>query len=287
MDEFRMDSFNSDQRNTIDRRVFLGKLSLMSGSLAAFLVLPPVLKTHMVWANMISADDPRLETKTLTYTGATGDVNAYFAKPKGDDKLPGVVVIHENRGLNAHIKDVTRRIAVEGFQALAPDALSPAGGTPDEQDRAVKMIGELDPEKTTEDFTAAVKYLAQHPFSTGKVGVVGFCWGGAMANQMAVRVPELAAAVPYYGRQPAVEDVPKINAPLLLHYAGLDERINKGIPEYEEALKSAGKDYTIYMYDGAAHAFNNDTNPERYNPEAAKLAWQRTIAFLKEKLKTP
>jgi carboxymethylenebutenolidase len=218
--------------------------------------------------------------------GATGEVRAYFARPKGNVKLPGVVVIHENRGLNPHIEDVTRRIALEGFQAVAPDALSPMGGTPEDFEKAIKMIGQLDGQSTMKNFTAAVQYLKTHSLSTGKIGVVGFCWGGAMANQVAVNSPDLIAAVPYYGRQPAIGDVQKIKASLLLHYAGIDEAINKGIPPYEEALKKASVDYKLYMYDGAKHAFNNDTNAERYNKEAAGVAWKRTIDFLNKKLKT-
>ncbi len=221
----------------------------------------------------------------INYPGATGDVRAYLARLKGEAKLPGVIVIHENRGLNPHIEDVARRVALEGFLAIAPDALSPLGGTPADEDKARTLIGQLDAESNTKNYVAAVQYLKTHPQSTGKVGVVGFCWGGAAANQVAVNSPDAAAVVPYYGRQPASEDVPKIKASLLLHYAGLDEGINKGIPAYEAALKGASVDYTLYLYEGANHAFNNDTNAERYNKEAAELAWKRTIAFLKEKLK--
>jgi carboxymethylenebutenolidase len=196
-----------------------------------------------------------------------------------------VVVIHENRGLVPHIEDVARRVALEGYLALAPDALSPLGGTPADLDKARSMIQTLDNQSNLQNFLAAVRYLKTHPASTGKVGVVGFCWGGAVANQLAVHAPDLNAAVPFYGRQPASEDVPKIKASLLLHYAGLDEGINKGIPAYEAALKKASIDYKIYMYDGANHAFFNDTNAERYNKDAAQLAWQRTLLFFKEKLK--
>jgi carboxymethylenebutenolidase len=220
-----------------------------------------------------------------TTRGETGEVRAYLARLKGDEKLPGVVVIHENRGLNPHIEDVNRRVAVEGFLAVAPDALSPVGGTPKDQDEARSLINKLDGPSTLKNFTAAVTYLKTHTQSTGKVGVVGFCWGGAMANQVAVNSPDAAAAVPFYGRQPAAEDVPKIKASLLLHYAGLDERINEGIPAYEAALKAASVDYKLYVYEGAKHAFNNDTNAGRYHKEAAELAWKRTILFLKEKLK--
>jgi carboxymethylenebutenolidase len=196
-----------------------------------------------------------------------------------------VIVIHENRGLNPHIEDVGRRVALEGFITIAPDALSPLGGTPEDTDEARSLIGKLDAKDTVKDFVAAVEYLKTHPQSTGKVGVMGFCWGGGMSNQIAVNSPDLAAAVPFYGRQPAAEDVPKIKAALLLHYAGLDERINAGILAYEAALKAASVKYKIHMYAGAGHAFFNDTGG-RYHEDAANLAWKRTITFLKKKLKT-
>lgn len=270
---------------TINRRDFLKKLASLAGGAAAAWAMLPILENGKARAAIIPADDARLETRNQSYAGASGEVKAYWATPKGSPKLPGVVVIHENKGLHPHIEDVARRIALEGFTAMAPDALSPRGGTPPDTAAAVKMIRELDKEKTTGDFLAAVKYLDAHPGCTGKVGVVGFCWGGAMSNQMAVRSPELDAAVPYYGRQAAAEDVPKIKAALLLHYGGEDERINKGIGAFETALKKAGVAYELHVYVGAKHAFNNDTNPERYHPEAAKLAWQRTIAFFKDTLK--
>lgn len=236
-------------------------------------------------AEIIKPDDSRLITETVRYAGASGPMIAYMARPKGKKKLPAVIVIHENRGLQPHIKDVTRRMALEGFVALAPDALSPLGGTPENPSEAGPMFQKLDYEKTKQDFAAAVAYLKTNPQTTGKVGCTGFCWGGAMTNHVAVNAPDLNAAVPYYGGQPKSEDVPKIKAPLLLHYAGNDERINKGIPEFEAALKNANKEYQLYMYEGAAHAFNNDSNPERYNKEAADLAWKRTIDFFKKKLK--
>jgi len=271
---------------SLDRREFLKKLSIVAGSAAAANALLPLLERRAAEAQVTAKDDARLVTEYIHYPGETGDVRAYLARPKGDTKRPGVLVIQENRGLNAHIEDVTRRTALEGFLAVAPDALSPLGGTPQDEDKAVALIGQLDKGKNIKNYLAAVAYLKTHPLSTGKVGVMGFCWGGGMANQMAVHSPDVVAAVPYYGSAPATEDVPKIKASLLLHYAGLDERINKGIPAYEEALKKASVDYKIYVYEGAQHAFNNDTSPARYNKDAANLAWQRTIAFLKEKLKT-
>lgn len=227
-----------------------------------------------------------LYTEDTEYPGETGQVRAYLARPKGETRCPAVVVIHENRGLQPHIKDVTRRVASEGFLAMAPDGLSPLGGTPEDEDEARSLIRELDSSETVKNFVAAVQYLQTHPLSTGKVGCTGFCWGGGMTNQVAVHSPDLSAAVPYYGMQPAAEDVPKIKAPMLLHYAGMDERINAGIPAFEEALEQAGVEFRTYIYEGAQHAFNNDTSEARYHREAAELAWQRTIAFLKEKLET-
>jgi carboxymethylenebutenolidase len=269
----------------MDRRTFMKKLTVLVGSVAAANAMLGLLKNNDAHAAMIAKDDPRLESEALEYDSATGKVRAVFNRPKGASKLPGVVVIHENRGLNPHIEDVNRRVALEGFLSLAPDALSPVGGTPADSDKAREMIRGLDQKSTLENYLAAVQFLRTHSMSTGKVGVVGFCWGGAMANQVAVNDPQLTAAVPYYGRQPAAEDVPKIKASLLLHYAGLDERINKGIPSYEAALKASGTDYKIYMYKDAQHAFNNDTNAARYNKEAAEIAWTRTMSFLTEKLK--
>jgi carboxymethylenebutenolidase len=286
MDKKVVDLYDEYNHGLLDRREFLKRLAMVAGGIVAANSLLAVLENNSARADLVSKDDPRLFTEDIKYKGATGDVRAKLARPKGDGKVPGVIVIHENRGLNAHIADVTRRIALEGFVALAPDALSPVGGTPEDENKAAALIGQLDQQSTIKNYVAAVQYLKTHPISTGKVGVVGFCWGGAMANQVAVNSPDVSAAVPYYGRQPAAEDVPKIKASLLLHYAGLDEGINKGIPEYEAALKKASIDYKLYMYTGAQHAFNNDTNTERYNKEAAQLAWGRTIAFFKEKLKT-
>ena len=285
MDQKIIDLYDEYTHELLDRREFLRRLSILAGSTAAAIALLPLLENNDARAEIVPKDDPRLQTEYIKYPGATGDVRAYFARPKGNEKLPGVVVIHENRGLVPHIEDVTRRVALEGFLAIAPDALSPLGGTPEDPEKAPALIRKLDAKSTTENYVAAVRYLKTHPASTGKVGVVGFCWGGAMANQVAVNSPDVLAVVPYYGRQPATEDVPKIKASLLLHYAGLDEGINKGIPAYEAALKKASVDYKMYMYEGAKHAFNNDTTPDRYNKEAAQLAWQRTISFLKEKLK--
>lgn len=272
---------NYDKNSHLDRRIFLGRMSfIFGGVLAAFSAgLPRKLQ-----AEIVSPDDERLVTESIEYPGETGKVRAYVARLKEDKKYPAVVIIHENRGLNSHIKDVTRRMALEGFLAMAPDALSPLGGTPEDSDVARSKLGELDYQSTVKDFVAAVEYLKTLPLSTGKVGCTGFCWGGAMTNQVAVHCKDLLAAVPYYGRQPEDADVPKIKAALLLHYAGNDERINAGIPAFEQALKKASIEYQIFMYEGASHAFNNDTSEARYDKKSAELAWKRTVAFFKEKL---
>ncbi len=285
MDQKIIDLYDEYTHGLLDRREFLKKLSMLAGGTAAAIALLPLLENNHAKAEVVPKNDSRLYTDYIKYPGATGEVRAYLVRPKGDEKLPGVVVIHENRGLVPHIEDVTRRVALEGFLAIGPDALTPLGGTPEDPDKAPPLIQKLDSKSTIENYVAAVRYLKTHPLSTGKIGVVGFCWGGAMANQVAVNSPDVIAVVPYYGRQPASEDVPKIKASLLLHYAGLDEGINKGISAYEADLKKASIDYKMYMYEGAQHAFNNDTNPARYNKEAAQFAWQRTISFLKEKLK--
>jgi carboxymethylenebutenolidase len=285
MDQKIIDLYDEYIHGLLDRREFLKKSSILTGGTAAASALLPFLENSYAKAEVVPKNDPRLNTDDIKYPGATGDVRASLARPKGDEKLPGVIVIHENRGLVPHIEDVTRRVALEGFLALAPDALSPLGGTPEDPNKAPSMIQALDNQSNIRNFLAAVRYLMTHPASTGKVGVVGFCWGGGIANQLAVNSPELIAVVPFYGRQPAPEDVPKIKASLLLHYAGIDEGINRGIPAYEAALKNASIEYKIHMYEGAQHAFLNDTNAERYNKEAAQLAWQRTISFFKEKLK--
>lgn len=284
MDQRTTDLYDEYTKGSIDRRGFLKKLAVIAGGAAAASALLPQLERNYVMAEVVAKDDPRLHIEDIKYPGETGDVLAHLARPKGDKKLPAVIVIHENRGLNPHTEDVARRVALEGFLAIAPNALSPLGGTPEDADEARSLMGKLDGEETVKNFVAAVKYLKTHPQSTGKVGVMGFCWGGGMSNQLAVNSPDLAAAAPFYGRQPAAEDVPRIKASLLLHYAGNDRRINAGIEAYEAALKAASVDYKVYVYEGAGHAFFNDTS-SRYHEEAAKLAWERTIAFFKKKLK--
>ncbi len=267
----------------VGRREFVtGAIDLVGGAAVAAALLPAI----RAQADIVPKDDPRLHTEWIRYPTPSGEMRAYLARQKEEKKRPAVIVIHENRGLTPHIQDVARRMALEGFLTLAPDALSPIGGTPEDTSQVPALIGKLDTETTARNFVAAVQYLKTHPLSTGKVGCTGFCWGGGMTNQVAVRSPDLIAAVPYYGMQPPLQDVPKIKAALLLQYAGSDERIYRGIPAFEKALKEAKVEYKIYIYEGAQHAFNNDTNPQRYNKEAADLAWKRTIAFFKEKLQT-
>jgi carboxymethylenebutenolidase len=276
----RIDNLINDyKRGGIDRREFLKKLTLYAGSTATAMALFPSAD----WSSM-QENDPDLVTEFIKYKGETGDMKAYLARPKASKKYPAVIVIHENRGLVPHIRDVNRRMAKEGFLSLAPDALSPVGGTPDDITNVGDLFKQLKSEETTKNFVAAVKYLKTHPNSNGKVGCTGFCWGGAMTNQVAVNSADLNAAVPYYGRQPSAEDVAKIKAPIMAHYAENDQGINSGIPAFEEALKKAGIEYHIFSYPGTGHAFNNDTNPTRYNEQAAKLAWKRTVDFFKEKL---
>jgi carboxymethylenebutenolidase len=279
------DLYDDFRTGKTDRRDFIKKLAVFAGSTAAAMALIPVLEENSSRDAERQQDDPDLITEFIKYPGETGDMRAYLAVPKIGKKFPAVIVIHENRGLVPHIQDVTRRMAKEGFLAMAPDALSPVGGTPDDISTVGALFKQLNSEQTTKNFVAAVKYLETHPKSNGKVGCTGFCWGGALTNQVAVNSPELDAAVPYYGRQPSADDVAKIKAPVLAHYAENDSGINAGIAAFEETLKKNNKEYQIFTYPGTGHAFNNDSNPDRYNEQAAKLAWQRTIAFFKDKLK--
>jgi carboxymethylenebutenolidase len=285
MDQKITTIYNEYRQGQTNRRDFIRKLAMFAGSTAAALALLPVLEENSLKASASFQDDPDLLTEFITYPAFTGDMKAFMARPKSGKKFPAVIVIHENRGLVPHIREVAKRMAKEGFLAIAPDALSPVGGTPEDVTNVGELFKQLKPEETTKNFVAAVKYLKTNPMSNGKVGCTGFCWGGAMTNQVAVNAPDLDAAVPYYGRQPAAEDVAKIKAPIMAHYAGNDQGINAGIATFEEALKANKKEYQIFMYEGANHAFNNDSNPQRYNEEAAKLAWGRTIGFFKEKLK--
>ncbi|MBX7125000.1 MAG: dienelactone hydrolase family protein [Cyclobacteriaceae bacterium] len=284
MDQKIIDLFDEYTHRPLKREEFLRRLASLTGSTAAALAVLPLLEVNYAHAQTLDEQDDRFKTERIIYPGSEGDMKGYLAYPSKGPKAGGVIVIHENRGLNPHIEDVTRRMALAGFVALAPDGLSPLGGTPENADQARDMFQKLDPAKTTANFSAGFDYLASRGLTNGKFGCVGFCWGGGMANNLAVNRPDLKAAVPFYGRQPAATDVPRIKAALQLHYAGMDERINAGIEPFETALKAAGVPYQLFVYPDAQHAFHNDTAPTRYNEAAAKLAWSRTIDFLREKL---
>lgn len=280
-----IDAYDEYTHLTLDRRGFMDKLTRLAGSGAAAAVIAPLLSANAAAAAIVAADDPRVKAQDVTYPGRSGPVKAYLARPaKQDGKTGAVIVVHENRGLNDHIRDIARRVAVEGFVALAPDLLSSLGGTPNDEDKAREMISQLDAGRTVADAMGAIAFLKSDADANGKVAAIGFCWGGGMVNQMAVHAPDLAAAVAYYGMQPKAADVPNIEASLLLHYAGLDERIDAGIDAFRAALDANKKDYKIFVYDGVNHAFNNDTSAARYDKKAADLAWERTVTFLKQKL---
>jgi len=280
-----IDAYDEYTHLTLDRRRFMERLTALAGSGAAAAAIAPLLAASSASAEMIAADDARLNARDVVYGGSSGEMKGYLVRPKDETgPLGSVVVIHENRGLNPHIRDVARRMALEGFIALAPDFLSPSGGTPDDEDKARDMIGKLDPAVTVADAEASLQFLAGLDGANGKVGAIGFCWGGGLVNRLATKSPELKAAVAYYGAQPPAKDVPAIKAALLLHYAGLDERINAGIDAYRKALEENGKSFEIHVYDGVNHAFNNDTSAARYDKAAADLAWQRTVAFLKKNI---
>jgi carboxymethylenebutenolidase len=284
MDQKFIDLYDRYTHGGLSRRSFFDRLAALAGGTAAASALLAMLENNYAHADMVPEDDPRVKGETITFKAGAQDVSGYLVGPAADGKYPSVVVVHENRGLNPHIKDVARRLAVAGNLALAVDFLSPVGGTPTDEDKAREMIGTLQAGDVTSWAQGAVAYLRSNAKSNGKVGAVGFCWGGGVIGRLAVADPTLDAGVVYYGQQPPAEDVAKIKAPLLLNYAGMDERINGGIPAFEEALKKNNKDYTLYMYEGANHAFNNDTNEARYNKEAADLAWGRTLEFFKQHL---
>jgi carboxymethylenebutenolidase len=286
MDQRIIDLYDSFTHGGINRREFLDRLAQIAGSSAAALALLPLLQNDYARAAMVAPDDARLAIDTIAYDAAGEPIKGYLARLKSKGKRPAVIVIHENRGLNPHIQDVARRVALEGFLAYAVDMLSPLGGTPADEDEARDMISTLNPDQTTRRIAAAVPFLERHAESTGKVGIVGFCWGGGIVNRVAVLAPDLKAGVIYYGLQVPADQVTAIQAPLLLHYAGLDQRVNAGIAAYEAALKANNKRYTMYVYPDVNHAFNNDTS-NRYDKPAADLAWSRTIAFFKENLGAP
>lgn len=279
--------FDGYIHGAIGRREFLDRAARYAvGGFTAAAMLES-LKPDYALAQQVAKDDARIKTEYLTYPSphGSGTMRGYLARPaNAAGRLPGVVVIHENRGLNPYIEDVARRLAIEGFVAFAPDALAPAGGYPGDDEKAAQLFAKLDPAKRTEDLLAAAAYLKSRPECSGTIGAVGFCFGGTIVNTMAVRMPDLAAAVPFYGAQPTAAEAARIKAPLQLHYAALDERVNAGWPAFEAALKANGVRYQMFMYPGTNHGFHNDTTP-RYDAAAAKLAWSRTIAFLKEHLK--
>jgi carboxymethylenebutenolidase len=281
------DLYDDYAHNRIGRRQFLDKLSTYAVGGITLMSLLSFIMPDYENKLQISQDDPRLTTDFVTYNSPDGggEIRALLAKPAdATSKLPGIVVVHENRGLNPHIEDVCRRAALAGFIAIAPDALTPLGGYPGNDDEGRELQSQRDRDEMLQDFIAAYEYLNGHEDCTGKVGVVGFCFGGWISNMMAVKIPGLSAAVPFYGGQPPVETVGNIQAPLLIHYAALDTRVNEGWPEYEAALKAENKLYKAYIYPDVNHGFHNDTTP-RYDRAAAELAWQRTIDFFKEHLK--
>jgi len=284
MEQKIIDLYDRYTHGGMSRRAFFEKLAVLAGGTAAAAALLAALKSNYALADTVAENDPRIVGETVTFKAGDQDLSGYLVKPAADGKFPSVVVVHQNRGLNPHIKDVARRLAVAGYLTLAVDFLSPIGGTPADEEKAREMNGSLDPGDVTTWAQGAVAYLHQHPSGNGKVGAVGFCWGGGVIGRLAVADPTLDAGVVFYGAQPPADEVPNIRAPLQLHYAGLDERIDAGIPAFEDALKKSGKEFTIHMYEGANHAFTDDTQAARYNKAAADLSWDRTLAFFQKHL---
>ncbi|MEW6126826.1 MAG: dienelactone hydrolase family protein [Acidobacteriota bacterium] len=282
-----LDLFHEYQHGDIDRRAFLDRLGkFATGGLTAMAIFES-LKPNYAWAQQVPLDDKRIKTayENVPSPAGNGAIRGYLARPVKNGKLPVVLVIHENRGLNPYIEDVARRLALANFIAFAPDGLTSVGGYPGSDEKGAAAFRTVDGKKMTEDFVAAAKWLKGRPDSTGKLGAVGFCFGGGMVNQLAVRLgADLNAGAAFYGRQAGADDVPKISAPLLLHYAGNDQGVNAGIAAYETALKANNKMYTVYMYEGKQHGFHNDTTP-RYDAESAKLAWTRTLDFFNKYLR--
>ena len=282
-----LDLFHEYQHGDIDRRKFLDRARRFAVGGVTAMALFESLKPNYAWAQQVPKDDSRLklEYATVPSPQGNGTVRGYLARPANTSgKLPGVLVIHENRGLNPYIEDVARRFAVANFVAFAPDGLTSVGGYPGDDEKGAVKFREVDGPKMVEDFVASAGWLKARPDCTGKIGVVGFCFGGGIANTLAVRIPDLGAAVPFYGRQPSAEDTAKIKAPLMLHYAGNDQGVNAGWPAFEAALKTNNKKYEAFVYEGTQHGFHNDTTP-RYDEAAAKLAWQRTLDFLNKNLR--
>jgi carboxymethylenebutenolidase len=277
MDQKIINLYDEYTHKPLKRSEFIRRLVLLTGSTVAAMAILPLIEVNQAHAAVTKEDD--LFTEKISYAGVPNEMQAYVVRPREEKKYPAIIIIHENRGLNAHIEDVARRAAKAGYLAIAPNALSALGPLPATEDEARAKFQELKPENNLQNFINVFDYLAKRKDFNGNAGCVGFCWGGAMANNLAVNVPALKAAVAFYGRQPANEDVSKIKAAVQLHYAGLDERVNAGIPAYEEALKKNSTSYELYMYDGVNHAFHNDTAGVRYNEAAAKLAWQRSMEF--------
>jgi carboxymethylenebutenolidase len=285
MDRRILDLYDEYTHAPLARRDFLERLATLAGGMGSALTLLPLLQANKAAAAQVPADDQRLEAERVSFPGQDGELRGYLARPAGTKQLPAVIVIHENRGLNPHIEDVARRAALAGFVALAPDFLSRMGGTPENEDQAREQIGKLDPDWTLKAAVSAADWLRAGERSTGRVGAVGFCWGGGLVGRLATADPKLTAGVVFYGRVPPLADVPKIKAQLLLNYAGKDERINADVPAFQKALDEAGVRYTLHTYEGVEHAFHNDTSAARYNAEAAQLAWQRTVEFFDRTLK--
>ncbi len=284
-DQGLLDLYDFYAHGLMSKREFLDRAAKYTvGGLTAAALLD-MLSPEYALAEQVTFTDPDIVPEYITYPSPNGhgEVRGYLVKPVGEGPFPAVLVVHENRGLNPYIEDVARRVAKAGFMALAPDGLTSVGGYPGNDDKGRELQATVDGTRLMNDFFAGAEHLLAREDGTGKVGCVGFCYGGGVCNALAVAYPELAASVPFYGRQASTEDVPKIEAPLLLHYAGLDERVNAGWPDYEAALKANGKTYTAHIYDGVNHGFHNDTTP-RYDAEAAELAWSRTIAFFTEHL---
>ena len=285
MDQRIIDLYDEYTHKPLTREVFLSRLSVLTGSMTAALAILPSIEVSQAHAGTVLQQDERITTERVSYAGDGTEMKAYLTMPRGVRQAAAVMVVHENRGLNAHIEDVTRRIALAGFVGFAPDALSVFGGAPADADQARELFTKLDPLKNLNNFLKGFDYLKTRKECNGKTGVVGFCWGGALANQLAVHRSDLRAAVAFYGKQPDAADVPRIKARLMLHYAGTDDRINAGMKAYEEALVAAKIPYMQYVYEGTQHAFHNDTAPTRYNEPAARLAWDRTLSFFRDELK--
>jgi carboxymethylenebutenolidase len=285
MDQRIIDLYDEFVHVHFDRRLFLDRATKVLGSAAAAAAALPLLQSNYALAEVIKSDDARIKTERVTFKGASGDLKAYFAAPQKSGKRGGIVVVHQNRGLNPHIEDLARRLAVDGFDAVAVDLLSPQGGTPKDEDAAMKMFGSVDRPRAAADAIAAQDWLRARADSNGKVGMIGFCWGGGIVNLAVQSDPGLDAGVVFYGDMPPLDKVKDVKAPLLLNYADpkIDTRLGAGLPAYEEALKAAHVKFTLHVYDGVNHAFNDDTGA-RYNEAAAKSAWSRSLAFFKQHL---